>query len=241
MATASGSNKKTSPWVLIIEDHPLISMSLQDIVKEGAKQVRVKIVGTLTEALALVKEDTPVMIIMDLMLPDSDNMDLTATLEQFKDSQIFLTSGDEDLLAQTVARVPLHIPVKSFPKSLGYLETIDLIRKALVEQAGTDAVGPNEFSAVIKTHVAQTSIGIGGNKKPLTSKQVEIIEHIEAGMTNKEIARAINLSVETVKDHVREILYRLEAKTRTEAIAVYRQALRRARFSDPSGTESGKS
>jgi DNA-binding NarL/FixJ family response regulator len=240
MAPQSGSVKKTSPWVLIVEDHPLISISLQDIVKEGAKQVRVRIASNLTDAIELVKQDPPVMIIMDLMLPDSDRIDIIESLELFKESQIFLTSGDEELLARTVARAPLHIPVKSFPKSLGYLETIDLIRRALVEQAGTDAVGPNEFSAVIKTHVAQTSIGIGGNKKPLTAKQVEIIEQIEAGLTNKEIARVINLSVETVKDHVREILYRLEAKTRTEAIAVYRQALRRARFSDTTGTD-GKS
>jgi DNA-binding NarL/FixJ family response regulator len=237
MATQSGSIKKASPWVLIVEDHPLISISLQDIVKEGAKQVRVRIASNLTDAIELVKQDPPVMIIMDLMLPDSDRIDVIESLELFKESQIFLTSGDEDLLARTVARAPLHIPVKSFPKSLGYLETIDLIRRALVEQAGTDAVGPNEFTAVIKTHVAQTSIGIGGNKKPLTAKQVEIIEQIEAGLTNKEIARVINLSVETVKDHVREILYRLEAKTRTEAIAVYRQALRRARFSDTTGTD----
>lgn len=238
MAPTIGQNKKGTPWVLIVEDHPLISISLQDIVKEGAKQVKVRIAGTLTDAIDMVRDDPPVMVIMDLMLPDSDTIDLIGALELFKESQIFLTSGDEELLRQTVARAPLHIPVKHFPKSLGYLETIDLIRKALVEQAGTQAVGPDEFSTVIKTHVAQTSIGIGGNKKPLTAKQVEIIELIEAGMTNKEIARAINLSVETVKDHVREILYRLEAKTRTEAIAVYRQALRRARFSDIGDTGS---
>ncbi len=239
MAPTSGNNKKSTPWVLIVEDHPLISISLQDIVKEGARQVKVKIAGCMKDAIEMVKDDPPVMVIMDLMLPDSDSHDIIESLELFKASQIFLTSGDEELLAQTVARAPLHIPVKHFPKSLGYLETIDLIRKSLVEQGGTQAVGPDEFSTVIKTHVAQTSIGIGGNKKPLTAKQVEIIELIEAGMTNKEIARAINLSVETVKDHVREILYRLEAKTRTEAIAVYRQALRRARFTE-GGTEGGK-
>ena len=237
MTTGSKKIKKTSPWVLIVEDHPLISISLQDIVKEGARQVNVKIASTLGDAIAMVKEDPPVMVILDLILPDSDTIDVIGALEYFKDSHIFLTSGDEELLEKTVARAPLHIPIKSFPKSMGYIETIDLIRKALVGEAGTNAVGPEEFTAVIKTHVSQTSIGIGGNKKPLTTKQLEIIEHIEAGMTNKEIARAINLSVETVKDHVREILYRLEAKTRTEAIAVYRQALRRARFADATGLE----
>ncbi|ALF90675.1 Hypothetical Protein RRSL_04683 [Ralstonia solanacearum UW551] len=59
----------------------------------------------------------------------------------------------------------------------------------------------------------------------LTTRQQDILRETAYGKSNAEIAQALNISVETVKTHVRQILMRLEARNRTQLAAMYQQAL----------------
>lgn len=61
-------------------------------------------------------------------------------------------------------------------------------------------------------------------RSSLTSRQIRVLELIERGKTNKEIARQLNIETNTVKNHVQQILRRLSASSRIQAVAIYRRA-----------------
>ena len=54
---------------------------------------------------------------------------------------------------------------------------------------------------------------------PLTNREVQVLRHVALGLSNREIGRSLDISIETVKEHVQNILRKLEARTRMEAVA----------------------
>jgi DNA-binding NarL/FixJ family response regulator len=113
-----------------------------------------------------------------------------------------------------------------FSKLTPFYRLTEILREGLISggfHAPIPTVSPTQIQP---RHVAHSSIGVGGDRKPLTVKQVEVLEYICSGMSNKEIADTMHISAETVKGHVKDILDRLQVKNRMEAAAFYRQARR---------------
>ncbi len=72
---------------------------------------------------------------------------------------------------------------------------------------------------------AMSSSSAAKQRSALTPRQQDILREVASGKSNVEIARTLHISVETVKTHMQQILMRLEARNRTELVAMYQQAV----------------
>lgn len=190
------------PVVYVIDDHPIVSFGLVEMVKDVAPHARIRQFSTLKEAARRAVEEFPALIITDFHLRDVQADTFIGLFETlFPEIPILITSNDEKVMAQ-LRRHQLDRFI-AFSKFTPFAKMIELIRTGL-SQANIEPIQIPVLS------------------RSLTHKQVEVLELIGAGHSNKEIAILLKISVETVKGHVKDILERLKAKNRMEASIIYR-------------------
>ena len=200
--------------VVLIDDHGLCRRGLAELLEHRAG---IRVVGATQEpeaAVRLLRELKPDLVIMDLRMPAMHGFTL---LKRFRDEgfdtpALVLTMCDsqEDLANAMRAGVRGYLLKDMDPEDI-----VDSIRRAL---RGELVVAPAMASKL--------SMLFGGpqGKEPagraLTEREREILGYIAQGMSNKGIARALDISHDTVKLHVRHILSKLNVSSRVEA-AVY--------------------
>jgi DNA-binding NarL/FixJ family response regulator len=205
--------------VLLIEDHPLFSMMIKDIVSEHCSAACIKQVGKLQD-VAQYKGEHFDLVITDLNLPDSQGC---ATFERIKDevrySSLLVISSENSSFAD------LPDSTNFISKTVGYAETVKSICQA-IESAGKRTTRQVDKAALINRNEYQSTILAPGQRKPLTSTQASIMELVISGLSTKEIAKQQGRSPETIKAHFREILVRLGARSRADAVATFIKAKR---------------
>lgn len=222
--------------VLIIDDHHIFREGLQNILGFH-NDIRVLGEGVNgRQALQLVYELCPDIVLMDINIPLINGIQVTRqlTTERVSSRVIMLTAYDDDeqRLHAMRAGASAYCPKDIEPDKL--VETIrDVFR-------GLYVVGNQVFDREgIETWMDEGVVELGGpyyadteeSFTPLSPREMEILHCVTRGMSNKEIARALNISHQTVKNHMTSILKKLAVEDRTQA-AVF--ALRRGwvRLSD---------
>ncbi len=190
--------------VFVIDDHPIVSFGLVEMVKDVAPHARIRQFSALKDAAHHAVREFPAMVISDFHLRDVQPETFIGLFETlFPSIPVLITANDEMVMTQLKRyqsdRFVAISKLTAFPKLL------ELIRMALA-QANIDVLNMPPLS------------------RGLTHKQVQVLELIGAGLSNKEIAARLYISVETVKGHVKDILERLKAKNRMEASIIYRHA-----------------
>ncbi|HEX4843845.1 MAG TPA: response regulator transcription factor [Limnobacter sp.] len=212
--------------VLLIEDHPLVSMMLADMLTEHAPDLNVVKVPSIQASEAHVHEN-PRLVIFDLNLPDCEgSVSAQRVRSLYPFSQLLAFTGTtHDNILQELA--DMGIPYVR--KSADYHELLDAVMKGLnaVGVSCNDALQSDKLKS---KNEFQSNIIAPGSKKPLTWRQVEIMRRIAVGMTAKEAARDMNLSPETVRAHMREVLVRLGAQNRAHAVSIFTKAERQSRL-----------
>lgn len=189
--------------VFVIDDHPIISFGLVEMVKDVAPHARIRQFSALKEAARHAVREFPALIITDFHLRDVQVDTFIGLFETlFPSIPVLLTANDEEVMRQ-LKRHPNERFV-AFSKYTPYTKLVELIRFGLSQ-----------------AHIGM--VDLPTPSKGLTHKQEEVMELIAAGHSNKEIATALAISVETVKGHVKDILERLRAKNRMEASMIYRR------------------
>ena len=195
---------------LIVEDHPLVADSLVACVRDCDPGVKVETAESLRDALhILARRSAPLLIITDLTLTDAQGTEAVRGLRQAApEAPILVFTALDDA---TLRREATDLGV------IGYLiksTAIQTLRDEIRGVIGKRSAEPN----VLRARVEKTS-------RLLTKKQVAVIEELMAGRSNKQIAARLNLSDETVGSHMKEILSRLGARNRTEAVVRYLQEI----------------
>jgi DNA-binding NarL/FixJ family response regulator len=152
---------------------------------------------------------------------------LAATRRILKDAPsqrvVILTTGDEDALGIAAFRAG----------AIGFLRKdvdVDALPSALLGAAQGEAVVSRRFTMRLIRDLLQSGEeprGMRPVRGPLTSREWEIIDHLRAGKTTDEIADELVLARETVRSHVKNILRKLQVRSRREAI-VAAEELRRS-------------
>lgn len=201
--------------VFVVDDHPIVSFGLVEMVKDVAPHARIRQFSTLKEAARHAVAEFPALIISDFHLRDVQADTFIGLFETlFPGIPVLITANDDKVMGQ-LKRHQIDRFI-AFSKFTPFPKLIDLIRVGLA-QANIDLLEMPKAS------------------RSLTQKQVEVLELIGAGHSNKEIAALLNISVETVKGHVKEILERLKAKNRMEASIIYRHTqIRKNSRTEPS-------
>ncbi|MEI9974386.1 MAG: response regulator transcription factor [Ignavibacteriota bacterium] len=196
--------------VLIVDDHPVVrGRPLRDDFG-GFRYSGSGRGGTGAEALAAIQQLRPMVVLMDLLLPDIDGWEVI--------KQVCASSSDTAFLVLTTLVGDEEIYRALEAGARGYLFK-DMARKELVNAIRAVASGKRYIPAEVGARIAE-----GLPRTALTTREIEVLQGIALGLRNKEIAHQLGVSESTVNAHVKHILEKLHATDRTQAVTT---ALRR--------------
>ncbi|MGE5138664.1 MAG: response regulator [Rudaea sp.] len=214
---------------MLVDDHPLFRAGLRRVLEfEGD----IQIVGEAEDgkqALAAAREFKPQVILMDVNLPEMNGLQVTRELTAEREdlAVIILTAYHDDEQMLHAVRAGAY---GYFPKEVSPTELVEAIRQV---SHGNYVINdevlakPQVASWLLSQFEAMpinTDEGPEETFRALSTREMEILKHITKGLSNKEIAKALGISRQTVKNHMTSILRKLAVNDRTQA-AVY--ALRR--------------
>lgn len=200
--------------VVLVDDHTLFRMGLAELLEQRGSIKVVGVTGNADEARRLLREEQPDVLIMDLHMPPLDGLTLFRQLRQegFATPTLMLTvsNAEEDL--SNVLRAGAR----------GYLlkdmEPDDVVDAILRASRGETVVAPAMTMKLVKLlQNDQPASSSASMLDSLTQREREILTHLAQGESNKVIARALDISHDTVKLHVRHILAKLSLTSRVEA------------------------
>ena len=196
--------------VLVVDDHPVVRAGLRAMIDAQPDMETVAEAANGEEAVDLFRRHQPAITLMDLRMPGMGGVAAIEALHRsFPGACILVLTtydGDEDIYRALHAGARAYL-LKDMPRE-ELLETVRAVH------AGAHRL-PTEVAARLAERMHQSE---------LTSREVEIVEHIASGLSNKQIAAALGIGEATVKTHVNNILGKLGANDRTHAVTV---ALRR--------------
>ena len=198
--------------VVLVEDHSLCRSGLTDLLQQRG-HMQVAATGNPDKVPELLRELEPDLMVLDLRMPAIDGLALLRRLRAagFQTPALILTMSDaqEDLAAALRAGVK------------GYLLK-DMEPEDVMAAIGRAARGELVVAPSLMLKLAQMLNHEGGTAPQdvlacLTDRERQILEHLARGESNKTIARALDISHDTVKLHVRHILAKLNLSSRVEA------------------------
>ncbi len=207
--------------LVVVDDHPLFRDGISSLLRAWGHEV-VGQAGNGTDAVGLVEEMDPDVALLDVRMPGLTGVDVARAVKERhpRTRVVMLTvSEDEDDLFRAIEAGAQGYLMKDLESSQF---------RAMLEAVGRGeaAITPATAARVLRRFVkgdADLSNGTG----ELTDRETEVLHLVTAGLRNREIAVRLGISENTVKYHIRNILDRLHAKSRTElAGRAARQALR---------------
>jgi DNA-binding NarL/FixJ family response regulator len=213
--------------VLLIDDHPLILTALQKVI-EGIG-THVSVVGASSakaarEALAA-DGDAFDLMLLDLRLGDADGFDLLVELRNAWPAVPVVVVSASDRSADVIRSIDLgamgFVPKRASNETLQEALHVVMQGGIYVPQM-TMSEGDAPAAGDPASFAAQHSAAAMAAFK-LTPRQTDVLALLLRGMSNKLIARELNLSVETVKDHVAAVLRALGVNSRTQAVLAVSQ------------------
>lgn len=196
--------------ILVADDHPVVRDGLVAML---TTQTDFRVVGqasTGREVVANIEIARPDVLLLDLEMPDLDGVEalrqVTAEHPEVK-VLVFTAFDDDERIVSAVQAGAQGYLLKGSPRD----EVFDAIR--VISQGGS-LLQPVVASKLMR-HVSSQGV-----RSRLTARELEALDLLANGMTNKEIAAELVITVRTVKFHVSSILRKLEAGNRTEAVRI---------------------
>ena len=192
--------------ILAVDDHPVLRDGLAAIIGAEKDMELVASAESGTQAIALFDEYRPDVTLMDLRLADMNGIDaITAIRANHPDARIVVLTtylGDVQALRALKAGA-----MSSLMKATLRRDLLDTIRAV--------HAGQRRLPAEVATELAHHAMD-----DALTEREIDVLRHIAAGCSNKTVADRLDISEETVKAHVRNILAKLGANDRTHAVTI---------------------
>ena len=192
--------------ILVVDDHPVVRDGLRLMLETQHDMNVVAEAASGEEALTAFEEHKPDVVVMDLRLPGMTGAQAAAALQLSHPHArvIILTSYGQDADIQAALKAGVRAYLR---KDVDRGELLNAIRK--VNDGG------RYLPAGIREQLAERA-----PLSDLTRREVEVLERIATGMTNKEIGVALTISEDTVKLHVKNLFGKLDVTDRTQAVAV---------------------
>ena len=200
------------PTTTLLVAHP------KDLIRAGLRVMlagsNVKIVGEASDAsntLTLAKKHKPTAVLLDVGIPGGDAFELVQTLAKPLPATkvVFVTEIDNPTY---MARARAVGAINCLLMGFSQRELIAAIENAA---AGKPVLGAGNFGRVtasLATREKGPALDAG-----LTPRESQVLSHVAFGLSNDEIARSLEISVETVKEHVQNLLRKLAVNDRTQA------------------------
>ena len=204
--------------IIIVDDHVLFREGLAAIIRSESDIEVIGQAGTVQEAIEIVRELKPEMVLMDFGLPDGTGADATRTIltEHPECKIIFLTMSeeDEDLFAAIRSGAKGYLLKNMHPSKL--ISTLRSVQK------GESALS-RSMTMRLMEELARTTEPPRPGDPTLTRRELEVLRELASGLSNQEIAERLFISENTVKYHVHSILEKLNLSDRRDAALYARE------------------
>ena len=223
--------------VLLVDDHPLFRQGLRDVLRSEPDIAVVGEGADGNEALELARKLKPDVIVLDINLPGLNGLQVARQLrgERHPSAVIMLTAYDdaEQVLHAFRAGGSAYCPKDVTPRKLMQVlrqvaQGHYVVGDQVFDHEGLQAWMEKGVEKAGRSHMTESREAFS----PLSPREMEILQYVTQGLSNKEIAYSLGISHQTVKNHMTAILHKLDVEDRTQA-AVY--ALRHGwvRVQDP--------
>ena len=192
--------------ILIVDDHPVVRAGLASML---GTQERLEVVGAAwngQEAFVLIEQHRPQVVLLDIRMPGMNGIQILEALRSVPDAPrvVVLTNFETDEDIYRAVRAGAH----------GYLLK-STTQQQMIEAILAVASGERHFPPHIASRLTQRM-----SRTNLTTREHEILEMMSKGLTNKQIGTALDISAYTARNHVNNIIEKLEVADRTEAVAI---------------------
>lgn len=202
--------------VLLVDAFPMVRAALTGLIEQHFAGAQVQGVDTVTAARAALIDDMPRLVLLDLQVEGGFEL-----LQQIHREHLLLpvvvisgTDDTEDALQALGAGAMGYVPQRS--------DLSTMVQALQLVLAGGTYVPPLKPLAQTQAPAAAAASQAWA-ELPLTPRQKGVLDLLARGLSNKEIARELNIGVDTVKDHVAAVLKALGANSRTQAVLIATQ------------------
>ena len=198
--------------VLVVDDHEVVRTGIASLLS-GSNIKIVAEASTSAEAVKLASKHKPDVILLDIRMPDGDGLD---SMEKIKKAAphaavvVLSTYDNPTYVARAVASGAADYLLKGATRH----EMLTVINAA-ADGKSPSSVG--ELAKVAGSMAKRNTVEIDDGEISLTNRETQVLRHVALGLSNKEIAHALEISIETVKEHVQNILRKIAVSDRTQA------------------------
>ena len=202
--------------VFVVDDHPVFRHGLISVLEKYPEFQVVGDAASGLEAVAKIVELQPDIVIMDIFMPGSSGVEVTAVLQQklpqVKVLILTVSNSEDDLFEAIKAGAKGYVL-----KTISITELIESVR--LVAK-GEAIVSPPMAVRLLEEFKEVTKEKIKKEPHELSQRENEVLQLAAKGASNKEIAAQLFISETTVKAHLRAILEKLHARNRAQAVGL---------------------
>jgi len=205
--------------VLIVDDNAVVRMGLTNLLNA---QPHIDVVGEADNGNTAVEMNDrlhPDVVLCDVRMPGLDGVGAATQMAPSTNVVMLTYSEDLDVIRGAVAA-----------GAKGYLvhgahQPEEIVAAVVAAAAGSSVLGPAAAAALLKDPGGSRP-ATDRNPFGLTAREAEVMDHVAAGLNNREIARACFLAEKTVKNHLNNIFPKLAVTTRAEAVSLWLGATR---------------
>ena len=221
--------------VLLVDDHPLILAAMQTMIQELDPDVQVTAVGSAAAARSALASDSDFdLVLLDLQLGDASGFDVLVEMRKAHPALPVVVISASDRASDVIRSIDMgamgFVPKRATNDTL--TEALRLVMSGGIyvppmslgtetrAPAGDGETVPDMMRHIDSYQTVPTLEALG-----LTARQHDVLLLLLQGKPNKHIARELNLSVETIKDHVAAVLRALGVNSRTQAVLAVSQMM----------------
>jgi DNA-binding NarL/FixJ family response regulator len=196
--------------VLICDDHEVIRTGLASLLAGTDIQIVAEAANG-KDALRIAQKEKPDVVLLDIRMPDGDGLSTLEKLHaKIPESKVVMLSTYDNptYVARAVALGAVDYILKGAPRE----DIITTITAAAAGEAPSRCGALKRIAGAMKTRQA-----LDDEDVPLTQRETQVLRHVALGLSNREIGRSLEISVETVKEHVQNILRKIAVSDRTQA------------------------